>query len=367
MKKKTISILLPNLGGGGAEKAYLELAREFVLKEYSVEFALMQFHGELLEKAETKFSIVNLNCHRFISLPKILINYLRISKPDILITSMWPLTVIAPLSKLLSRHRCKVLVCEQNYLSVQYQNKSLLNWVLMRISMALGYRIANARIGVSNGVINDISKLSGLPTNKFELIYNPIPSYIKPSEGSLKYAEELWACPKGARIITVGKFKAQKNHKLLLKALAKIHHHNARLMFVGDGEGRKSLSLLAENLKIQDKVIFAGFQIDTTPFYETADLFVLSSDYEGFGNVIVEALSCGTPVVSTNCPSGPAEILDNGRYGSLVPVNDEKALAKAIDFQLDKRVDKDLLINRALDFSTNLATNKYLKSIEEII
>ena len=366
MTKKSISILLPDFSGGGAERANLELAYEFARREYYVEFVLMQIRGELLAEAQSAFSIINLNCSRLRGLPKILINYLRKSRPDILITSMWPLTIIAPLSKMLSRQDCKVLICEQNFLSVQYQKKSWLNWIIMRATMALCYRLAFIRIGVSTGVVNDIASLSGLSKQMFDVVHNPVKPYAEPLETTIQYVEGLWSCPSGARIVTVGSFKKQKNHKLLLEAFSQINLPDARLMFVGDGEGRESLISFARQLGISDKIIIAGFQFDPTPFYKTADLFVLSSDYEGFGNVIVESLSCGTPVVSTDCPSGPAEILDNGRFGILVPVRDVDSLSNAIRLQLETKVNRNFLKKRAEEFSPEIAASKYLRLLKEI-
>ena len=367
MKKKIISILLPSLGGGGAERANLVLAREFSRRGFYVEFVLMQVSGELLSEAKTEFSIIDLKCKRLRNLPKILINYISNHKPEALIASMWPLTVIAPLSQIFSKHKCKILVCEQNYLSVQYKDKDWLNRILMRASMALGYRLAYKRVGVSSGVIKDISKLSGLHLQNFELIHNPVPPYSKPSNSLTQYVEKLWSCPAGGRLINVGSFKEQKNHRLLLMAFAQIDIPNARLMLLGEGEGRESIILLAKKLGVFEKIIFAGFQNDPTPFYSSADLFILSSDYEGFGNVIVEALACGTPVVSTDCPSGPAEILKNGEYGRLVPVRDIKALVYAIRMQLETKVNKNSLIERAANFSPEISASKYLRLLNEAI
>ena len=125
-----------------------------------------------------------------------------------------------------------------------------------------------------------------------------------------------------------------------------------------------ALRALARDLDVTDRVIFAGFQLDPTPFYETADLFVLSSNYEGFGNVIVEALSCGTPVVSTDCPSGPAEILENGRWGRLSPVGDTDALAKAMRASLEDDHDTAALKRRAADFAPEIAARKYLDLLD---
>jgi glycosyltransferase involved in cell wall biosynthesis len=155
--------------------------------------------------------------------------------------------------------------------------------------------------------------------------------------------------------------KAQKNHPLLLQAFSRVAKPGARLMFVGEGAGREDLAALAGELDVADQVIFAGFHSDPTPFYKTADLFVLSSDYEGFGNVIVEAMACGTSVVSTDCPSGPGEILDGGRYGRLVPVGDVHAMARAIEAGLQDPTPEAVLLSRARDFAPDKAAARYLE------
>ena len=356
-----ISILLPDLRGGGAERVNLDLAYEFVRAGHEVEFVLMQARGELLEEARTSFSVVDLATPRARSLPFALARYLRQRRPDALLAAMWPLTVIAPLAQRLSGHRCKVIVSEHNTLSVQFSDWGQLHRTAMRASMAMGYRLSNHRIGVSQGVIQDISTLSGLRPTAFNVIYNPVPPRADPLIKVLRDAEELWAGPQGGRIVTVGSMKAQKNHGLLMRAFAQLDRPDARLMFVGDGPGRNGLMALAQDLCIANQVIFAGFRPDPTPFYKTADLFVLSSDYEGFGNVIVEALACGTPVVSTDCPSGPAEILVNGKYGRLVPVGDIEKLAKAIEEALQASHDTDALISRSAEFSPSIAAQSYLK------
>jgi glycosyltransferase involved in cell wall biosynthesis len=356
-----ISILLPDLSGGGVERIRIVLAHEFVNSGHEVEFVLMQAQGELLKEAHTSFSVVDLATPRARSLPFALVRYLRQHRPDALLAAMWPLTVIAPLAQRLSGHRCKVIVSEHNTLSVQFSDWGQLHRTAMRASMAMGYRLSNHRIGVSQGVIQDISTLSGLRPTAFNVIYNPVPPRADPLIKVLRDAEELWAGPQGGRIVTVGSMKAQKNHVLLMRAFAQLDRPDARLMFVGDGPRRNGLMALAQNLGIANQVIFAGFHLDPTPFYKTADLFVLSSDYEGFGNVIVEALACGTPVVSTDCPSGPAEILMNGKYGHLVPVREAEKLAKGIEETLQASHDTDALISRAAEFSPSIAAQSYLK------
>ena len=359
-----VSILLPDLRGGGAERIRIVLAHEFARAGHEVEFVLMQARGEFLEEALASFSVVDLATPRARSLPLALARYLRNRRPDALLAEMWPLTVIAPLVQRLSGHSCKVLVSEHNTISVQYGDWGRLHRAAMRASMTIGYWLANCRVGVSHGVTQDIAALSRARLGAFDVIHNPVPPRAAPLVAELNDAETLWSTSSGARILTVGSMKAQKNHPLLLSAFARLDRPDARLMFVGEGNGHEALLSLARDLDVTDRVIFAGFQLDPTPFYETADLFVLSSNYEGFGNVIVEALSCGTPVVSTDCPSGPAEILENGRWGRLSPVGDTDALAKAMRASLEDDHDTAALKRRAADFAPEIAARKYLELLD---
>jgi glycosyltransferase involved in cell wall biosynthesis len=359
-----ISILLPDLSAGGAERVNVNLAHEFARAGHEVEFVLMQACGEFLEEARASFSVVDLHTPRVRKVPFALARYLSNRRPDALLAAMWPLTVIAPVISRLFRHRSKVLVSEHNSLSIQYRDRSTIHWAVLRSSMAVGYRCADHCVGVSSGVAADIAALSGLCTKDFDVIYNPITPSPEPSPNVICDIDNLWAWPKGARIITVGSMKAQKNHPLLLRAFAQLSKPDVRLMFLGDGAARDALVALAEELRVADRVIFAGFHRNPAPFYKTADLFVLSSNYEGFGNVIVEALFCGTPVVSTDCPSGPAEILDGGRFGRLVPVGDVDALASAIEAALDEPSDPKALSQRAAEFAPEIAARKYLNLLE---
>lgn len=355
-----VSILLPDLRGGGAERVNLDLAHECARQGRHVEFVLMQARGEFLTEAQAAFSVVDLNCLRCRSLPSALSHYLRHHRPDALLAAMWPLTVIAPMMRL-AGYQGRIVVSEHGILSAQYRDWSRKHRAALRTSMAVSYRLAHARVGVSAGVVDDIAALSCLPRSLFETIHNPVPPRPTSDAQALRLAESLWSAPSGARIVTVGSMKPVKNHPFLLKAFAKMDRQDARLMFVGTGAEEASLRALAVDLAISDRVIFAGFHPDPTPFYETADLFVLSSNYEGFGNVIVEALACGTAVVSTDCPSGPAEILENGKYGRLVPVGDAEALADAMKAALAAPHDPGPLKRRASDFVPAIAAKRYLE------
>lgn len=162
-------------------------------------------------------------------------------------------------------------------------------------------------------------------------------------------------------MLAVGSFKTQKNFPLLIRAFAQLPQSlKAKLIILGEGVLRPELEMLIQELGLQERVALPGFALDPSCWYRSADLFVLSSNWEGFGNVIVEALECGMPVVSTDCPSGPAEILANGRYGQLVPVGDATALAAAIQASLLEAHDHEALRRRAQDFAVPKIAEQYL-------
>jgi len=358
-----ISILLPNLNGGGAERVALDLADAFAELGHSVEFVLLRAEGVFLEHAKERHKVVNLNVSRIRSAIVPLISYIRKNRPDGLIAAMWPLTFIAPVAMKLSFHRSPVLTVEHSILSNQYANWGHLHHFALRLSMALGFRLANARAGVSAGVVEDVAKLAAYPVSGVQTLYNPIPTPSTASLEALRNAESYWIRPKGHRIIIVGNLKTVKNHALLLSAFAELNDPSACLLILGQGYLETDLRLRADQLHISAQVVFAGFHADPTAFYQTADLLVLSSDYEGFGNVIVEALGCGLPIVSTDCPSGPSEILENGHYGRLTPVGDANALARAMQEALSSPFDSEVLKRRAADFSPERAARAYLKAL----
>lgn len=342
--------MLPDLRGGGVERVRLSIAREFVSRGRSIELVLMSARGELLDEARSSFPIVDLEAARVRDVPRALSAYLRRRHPAALLAAMWPLSVVAPVVQKVSGHRCRTVVSEHNTLSIQYRGRGRGHATAMRSSMALGYRAADAVVGVSAGVVEDLHALSGVPRSKFHVVYNPVPP--RPGRADPAQAELAWAgAARGGRIISVGSLKAQKNHRLLLRAFAKTKHPGAKLLILGIGPLEAELRQLADTLGIANRVSFGGFVSDPTAHYAGADLFVLSSDYEGFGNVIVEALAAGIRVVSTDCPSGPSEILAGGEFGLLAPVGDVDGLASAIDKTLDTPIDADRLRGRAADFS----------------
>lgn len=356
----TISLLLPDLRGGGVERVRILLAQEFLARGYKVDFVLLRCQGDLVGSVPRGARVVDLGVHRLRYLPKPLIAYLRKERPRALLAAMWPVTSLAAISCYLAGSQTRVVISEHTTLSRAYATYGRLYLLGMKFCLAATYRLADERVGVSAGVVADLASLAAIAPERFKIVHNPV--YLSQDQPILEEAERVWGTSGGKRILTVSNLKPAKNHALLIRAFARLLRSiDATLMLIGDGPLREELKRLARAEGVANRVVMPGFISDPKPFYLTADLFVLSSQYEGFGNVIVEALSCGLPVVSTDCPGGPAEILDHGRFGRLVPIDDVDALANAMAEALTTPTDRELLRQRAADFSPDKVAEKYLQ------
>ncbi|WP_300974837.1 glycosyltransferase [Sphingomonas sp. LHG3406-1] len=326
-KRQRIAVFIPDLGGGGAERVQLSVMKELVSRGHQVDLVLAFHGGALLELLPPEVRVFELRAPRLASTLLPLVRYLKKERPDALHGIMWPSTVIAPIAHLLAGSTARLMVSEQAALSQQYRRKR--QRALLRTTARLAWPRADFRIACAAGTADDIAWLSRLPRSSFEVITNP----TSPPEviASTPEAEEWWGDADG-RVITVGQMKAQKNHALLLRAFARLVGKcpAAKLMILGRGQLQPELEALAAELGIADRVIFPGFRLSPWPFLASADLFALSSDYEGLPLVLAEAMHAGLKVVSTDCTSGPRELLDGGRYGRLVPVGDAAALADAM-------------------------------------
>lgn len=354
---RRLAILLPDLRPGGAERLHLALASDWLAKGIAVEFVLRRAVGELLDVLPTGARVVGLGADRVRHMFRPLASYLSGSPPDALLSAMWPLTAIAPSVAFSVRFRGRVVVSEHSPQSLANRRRGLAYGLLMRVGMGIGYRVADARVAVSAGVAHDMAMLSGLRLEQIDVVNNPaaIGRVIARSDTSAILPSRL-----GPVVLSVGTLKPVKRHDLLLRAFAMLDIPGSTLVILGEGEERRRLEALAGELGIAERVHMPGYQADPLPWYSRADLFVLASDYEGFGNVIVEALEQGTPVVSTDCPVGPREILAGGRYGALVPVGDAEALAGAMGSALARSHDREALMRRAADFSLEKASTAYL-------
>ena len=268
-----------------------------------------------------------------------LMRYLRRERPKALLSAMDHANVVALWAKKLARAPTRVVVSVHNTTSIATKRAKNMRGRMMPLFIRKFYPWADAVVAVSKGVAEDLLKIAGLPKEKIRVIYNPVitPDLLAKAEEPVDHP---WFRPGEPPVILgVGRLTAQKDFPTLIRAFALVRKQRpARLMILGEGEERAKLEALVRELSLEKDVSLPGFVDNPYKYMKRAAVFVLSSRWEGFGNVLVEAMACGTPVVSTDCPSGPREILDGGRWGRLVAVGDVSSMAKAIEETLARPV-----------------------------
>ena len=358
--KKLIAILLPDLRGGGAERVVVNLANSFAQRGYAVDMVLLSATGEFLADLLPGIRVVDLKVKRLRGALLPLVRYLSQSSPAALLTCMWPLTVFALLARTLTRVSTRVLVAEHTTWS---RSELLSRWSVgwqVRTSMHRLFPKAEGIVAVSQGAADDLARFANLDRKSITVIYNPVVGKAKPPASAPLAPAGWWTGPH-RKVLAVGTLKTIKDYATLLQAFARLRQQvDARLLILGEGECRSALEAQVRQLGIGASVFMPGFVKDITPYYQQADLHVLSSTGEGLPTVIIEALAVGTPVVSTDCPSGPREILCHGQFGRLVPVGDAAALALAMSDSLAATHDTAALKARAQDFSIDKAVDQYL-------
>ena len=338
--RKHIAIFLPALWGGGAERVMLDLGAGLAEKGNQVDLVLAQAEGPYLGEIPASVRMVELRArHRtglrtLASLPA-LVRYLRRECPDVLLTGLHA-NIVALWARRVAGFPRRVVITEHNTFSLQ--NQLLPAWYgrLMIQLVRWFYPWADDIIAVSKGAADDLAKVARIPRRRIQVIYNPI---ITPRlRAKIKEnLEHSWFEPGGPPVVlAIGRLTAQKDFGTLIHAFARIRRTRpARLLILGEGEKRPELEALVRHLNLEPDVSMPGFVPNPYPFMAKASLFVLSSRWEGLPTVLVEALYCSTPIVATDCPSGPREILREGRYGRLVPVGDVATLAQSIEAILD--------------------------------
>jgi glycosyltransferase involved in cell wall biosynthesis len=322
---KHLIIYLPDLSGGGAERLHIHLAPQFLAAGLKVTFLLNRATGALLTQVPEGCEVVALNAPRLLAAFPRLVRYLKQAQPDFLISNMEHTNILCPWAVSLAGVPTKIVATQHISLLEQAKRTSWQFRIITRL-YRLFMKNADAIVCVSQGVATELSQVCGLPPERFEVINNGLVHRdIDDSEG-LVSDHPAFSAGKPV-VLAVGRMVDQKDHRTLIRAVQNV---DAILMILGDGPLKPDLLALAADLGITDRVVMAGFVQDPKPYMRAARLLALSSRFEGFGNVLVEAMACATPVVSTDCPYGPSEILAGGRYGLLAPVGDATAMASAL-------------------------------------
>jgi glycosyltransferase involved in cell wall biosynthesis len=329
VQKPTVAVYLRLLYGGGAERAMVSLMHGFVQQGWHVELVMNTASGPYLSEIPDTVKVVDLQAPRMLAgLPK-LVQYLRSNRPDFLISSLHYSNEVAIVACMLAGTSTKVFVVEQNTLSIHSEERKTDRWA-PGLSKLL-YPRADGVIAVSRGVTDDLRHTVGLSGDRLRTIYNPAIFPKLFTQAQVAVDHEWIQAADLPIVLGAGRLEKQKDFATLIHAFAKVlQTREARLIILGTGQQRQHLQDLINSLGIADKARLQGYVKNPYPYFARASVFALSSRWEGFGNVLAEALALGTPVVSTDCPNGPAEILDGGRYGALVNMGDSNAMAEAI-------------------------------------
>jgi glycosyltransferase involved in cell wall biosynthesis len=354
-----LAVFLMDLDGGGAERVMLNLARGFADRGLKVDLVLVKAEGPYLSQLPDRVRVVELESSRLIFSVTALAKYLKQERPKTLIAALEDTNLVAIWAQKLARVPTQIVVTVHNHLTRDAQNATQLKRKLAPVLAKLFYPWADRIVAVSQGVAKNLREL-GFPSAKITYIYNPIvtPELRELDERTIAhFFEDDLQIPV---ILGVGRLEKQKDFPTLIRAFAEVRKQQlARLLILGEGSQKTELEFLVAELGLQEDVTFGGFVANPYAYMKQASVVVLSSAWEGFGNILVEAMFVGTPVVSTNCESGPTEILQNGEYGTIVDVGDIKAMATAIRETLNSDRDADKLKTRANEFSLEAALDRY--------
>jgi glycosyltransferase involved in cell wall biosynthesis len=357
-----VAFFLGSFGGGGIERIMAHLAHNFVKLGVNIDLILNRDDPTHLWRMPAATRVINLKAPNLYSSIPGLVRYIQQERPDALLATDHYLNEVALLSKRLSGVPLRVVVAEHNQLSKTARNTTELKRRLAPLFTRYLYPWADGIVAVSHGVARDLSATAGIPLHRIQTIYNPViePAMLASAKES---PEHPWFTTESGSIPTilgVGKLEPQKDFPNLIRAFAKVRQHQqARLVILGWGPDLPQLKALVQELGLDADVDFPGYVQNPYAYMARSSVFVLSSAWEGLPTVAIEAMALGTPVVSTDCQSGPAEILADGKYGYLTPVGDSEALAEAILQVLagnQKQIDPDWLNQ----FGLESATSKYL-------
>lgn len=380
---KALGILIYSLAGGGAERVVSYLLAYCLENNIKVHLILMNttIKYEISEDIEIhyleKSSFSENGIMKTLKIPFLAYKYLRLLKKLNITHSLSFLTrpsFINILSSKLTSYKFKVITNERAFPSLQYSYKNFQSYFNKKM-ISLLYKKSDIVISNSLGNAQDLINNFNVPANKTKAIHNPIDlekiNKIEPIEGF--FDKEKF------NLVTIGRLDIGKNHNLLIDAIAKLNNPSVRLYIFGAGSLKNELELKINKLKLKEQIILAGFDSNPYKYLKSADLFIFGSSHEGFPNVLLEAMSCGLPILTTNCQSGPDEIMKLKKaeedimktdYGILVPVKNIDLMAKGINHFISNNdflySCKRNVLKRSIDFKKNKILKEYIDVINSI-
>ena len=358
---RRLAVFLPSLVGGGAERITVNLVREAARRGVVVDLVLSRAVGPYVSDVRDSVNVVDLRASRVLTSLPALVKYLRRERPEALLTAISHANIVGIWARRLAGGSTRVVVAEHDTLSQVTQQAARRRTRFVPYLIGKSYRSADAIVAVSSGVADDLAEATGIPRHSIDVIYNPVvtPEVAASARASVDHP---WLAPgQPPVVIGIGRLAPKKDFPTLLRAFAAARgEERARLLILGEGPERSELESLVRSLGLESDVALPGFVDNPYAYLAHASLFVLSSRWEGLPTVLIEAMFCGTPVISTDCPSGPREILCDGRYGTLVPVGDVASLAEAIRAGIRGEI-KPAPAESWRSFELDAVTDRYLE------
>jgi glycosyltransferase involved in cell wall biosynthesis len=355
--------------GGGVQSVQVTLAGALAARGFAVSCVLPQAKGPFLRQLPSSVELVDLGTRSPLVLVHRLARFLRRRRPNLLFAAQHHTIVAALLARRLAAYRMPLVAVQHNTLSVVCRNSPyrLTRWF---IPTALRILLPQAEMvcAVSEGVARDLASTLGLPPSRVTVLYNPVVQ-AGMAERAAEPSGHPWLDSREMPVVLgVGSLIERKDFATLIRAFAHLARRRpARLVVLGEGPERPHLEQLIGELDLTDLVALPGFVTNPLSFIAKADALALSSRVEGLPTVIIEALACGTPIVATDCPHGPAELLGDGAYGRLVPIGDAEALGEALSATLSGPCDPERLRQRAADFAVDRAVERYVNVIRTYV
>lgn len=359
-----IAVFLPALSGGGAERNLLTLGDAFADRGYDVDLVVAVREGPYVDMIPDALELVDLGADRALGGLLPLRRYLRDRRPGAMLSTLPNANVVGLWAARLASVGVRTVVREANMVSHTSRNSD--TWIGRRMPTLIRwtYPLADGVVAVSEGVGRDLQATCGIDASKVSVVHNPVvtPELFELAEET---PDHPWLEDDTPVVLAVGSLTTQKDYPTLLRAVARLNRERrVRLIVLGQGPEREALRVRIAALGLGDVVDLHGWVPNPFSFMAQADVLVLSSRWEGLPNVLVQAMACGTPVVSTDCPSGPRTILEDGEHGPLVPVGDHEALAEATATTLEDPPDPKPARQRALDFHVDAVSERYLSLLD---
>lgn len=362
--ERKVAVFVSFSGAGGVERMILNLIRGIVDRGISLDLIPVKMQSTHVRSLPPEVSVVDLgSTHTLSTLPG-LVRYLRTERPTALLAAKDRANQTAVIARYLAGVPTRLVLRMGTTLSGAMAGRSRLKEGLLYFRMRLLYPRADAVVAVSRGVANDLKARAHIPSSLLRVIENPVitPELVAMGEQPLDHP---WFQDKHPPVIIgVGRLTRQKDFMTLVRAFAMVRKsRDCRLVLLGEGRDRFQIEKLAGQMGIRSDLDLPGFIDNPYAYMNQAALFVLSSAWEGSPNVLTEALALGTPVVATDCPSGPREVLKNGHFGPLVPIGDPETMARAMLSVLDAPMEKNLLKSAVRAYTVEASSKRYLDAL----